>query len=94
MTVEKKKELIKALGDLLEAVIEVDATPPIQNDKDDSVELLTVKECTQVANGLSEHALRQLVNQNKIPCIRVGKSRRGKILIAKKDLLSYLKITA
>ena len=94
MTVEKKKELIKALGDLLEAVIEVDATPHIQNDKDDSVELLTVKECTQVANGLSEHAVRQLVNQNKIPYIRIGKSRCGKILIAKKDLLSYLKITA
>lgn len=94
MTAEKKKELIKAFGDLLEAVIEVDSTPPIQNDKEDSVELLTVKECTQVVNGLSEHAIRQLVTQNKITHVRIGKSRRGKILIAKKDLLSYLKTTA
>lgn len=54
------------------------------------VEMLTIKECTQTVSGLSEHTVRQLVAQKKIPYIRTGQGKRGKILISKTALLDYL----
>jgi len=57
---------------------------------DDTIEMLTIKECTQTVHGLSEHTVRQLVAQNKIPYIRTGQGKRGKILINKRALLDYL----
>ena len=57
--------------------------------KDKPVEMLTVKECTEVIKGLSEHTVRQLVAQQKIPYIRTGQGKRGKILISKDALLAY-----
>lgn len=54
------------------------------------VEMLTIKECTQAVSGLSEHTVRQLVAQHKIPYIRTGQGKRGKILISKAALLGYL----
>lgn len=53
------------------------------------VEMLTIKECTEVINGLSEHTVRQLVVQNKVAHIRTGQGKRGKILVNKSDLVSY-----
>ena len=53
------------------------------------VEMLTIKECTEVINGLSEHTVRQLVAQNKVAHIRTGQGKRGKILVNKSDLISY-----
>lgn len=58
--------------------------------KDETIEMLTIKECVQKAHGLSEHTVRQLVAQNKIPYIRTGQGKRGKILINKQALLNYL----
>lgn len=57
---------------------------------DDTIEMLTIKECAQAVHGLSEHTVRQLVAQNKIPYIRTGQGKRGKILINKQALLNYL----
>ena len=54
------------------------------------VEMLTIKECTEAVTGLSEHTIRQLVAQEKIPYIRTGKGKRGKILISKAALFDYL----
>lgn len=54
------------------------------------IEMLTVKECTQAVSGLSEHTVRLLVAQKKIPFIRTGQGKRGKILINKAALLDYL----
>ena len=54
------------------------------------VEMLTIKECTQAVIGLSEHTVRQLVAQHKIPYIRTGQGNRGKILIRKAALIEYL----
>ena len=56
------------------------------------VEML--KECAEAVTGLSEHTIRQLVAQEKIPYIRTGKGKRGKILISKAALLEYLGITS
>ena len=56
--------------------------------------MLTIKECAEAVSGLSEHTIRQLVAQEKIPYIRTGQGKRGKILINKAALLEYLKKTA
>jgi excisionase family DNA binding protein len=56
--------------------------------------MLTIKECAEAVTGLSEHTIHQLVAQEKIPYIRTGKGKRGKILISKAALLEYLGITS
>ena len=95
MTYRNKQELIKRVIDLLNVMIEVEEqttpTPVIDNRP---MEMLTIKECAQAVAGLSEHTIRQLVLQNKIPHIRTGKGKRGKILIPKSALLEYLKSAA
>lgn len=53
------------------------------------IEMLTIKECTSVIRGLSEHTVRQLIAQGKLPSIRTGQGVRGKILVNKADLLAY-----
>lgn len=92
MTVQRKKELIKALNDLLEAIIEIEEPQPMNNSKEDSQpEMLTIKECSQVFKGISEHAIRKLVAQEKIPYIRIGESKRAKILIPRAEFENFLK---
>lgn len=87
MTQERKNAIIDDIMSLLiqltneEAVIETKTKP---------VEMLTIKECTQVVNGLSEHTVRQLVAQGKVKYIRTGQGKRGKILVNKEDLLHLL----
>ncbi len=73
----------------------LNSTTPMENGKpsktnDDTIEMLTIKECAQTIHGLSEHTVRQLVAQKKIPYIRTGQGKRGKILINKRALLDYL----
>lgn len=57
--------------------------------KSDAVEMLTVKECTEAVKGLSEHTVRKLIKQGKLPYLRTGDGVKGKILINKADLLAY-----
>lgn len=96
MTMRNKQELIQQVVALLNAMIEVDekrqltAVPP----PDAPIEMLTIKECAQLISGLSEHTVRQLVLQNKIPHIRTGQGKCGKILIPKSALFDYLKTAA
>ena len=54
-----------------------------------AVEVLTIKECTEAVKGLSEHTVRKLIAQGKLPYMRAGDGQRGKMLINKADLLSY-----
>ena len=91
MTMKMKQELISQVIALLNAMIEVDAVPPItmNESKPQPIEMLTVKECTEAIKGLSEHTVRQLVAQEKLPYIRTGQGQHGKILISKTALLSY-----
>lgn len=53
------------------------------------VEMLTIKECTEVVQGLSEHTVRQLVAQGKVKSVRTGEGKRGKIFVNKADLVNY-----
>lgn len=91
-----KTEIVAQIAALLSKLIESDSVhqdkPAVSENV--PVEMLTVKECAEAVSGLSEHTIRQLVAQEKIPYIRTGKGKRGKILISKSALMEYLKITA
>ena len=55
----------------------------------EKVEMLTIKECPNVIQGLTEHTVRQLVKQGKVKFIRTGAGKKGKILVNKADLVKY-----
>lgn len=54
------------------------------------VEMLTIKECTEQFHGLTGYTLRQLIHQKKVQFTRAGEGVRGKYLINKDSLISYL----
>ena len=93
MTRKTKQELIAQIVTMLGAMIEADdeQVQTVTEQKSSApVEMLTVKECTEAVKGLSEHTVRQLIAQEKIPFIRTGQGKRGKILVSKAGLLEYL----
>lgn len=90
---ENKTEIMVQIVALLKQLIEnenVDGKSDKSERPVKPVEMLTIKECSQAVKGLSEHTVRQLVAQKKIPFIRTGQGKRGKILISKDALLEYL----
>lgn len=90
---ENKREIMAQIVALLSQLIENESDTRKEKPPERSaepVEMLTIKECTQAVSGLSEHTVRQLVVQKKIPYIRTGQGKRGKILISKAALLEYL----
>lgn len=89
MTTNRKNELIAQLVSILSELIETNDSEQVTVDSSNAVEMLTVKECTETVKGLSEHTVRKLIKQGKLPFIRTGEGRHGKILINKADLLSY-----
>lgn len=90
MTIKQKQELIAEVVTLLQAKLEADTVQPAQIPSiPQKVEMLTIKECTEEIKGLSEHTIRQLIAQDKLPYIRTGQGKKGKILISKSALLSY-----
>ena len=93
MNTIQKKEIVDNILELLiqlaedgENSVPQTTTPSVSPEK---VEMLTIKECTEVIQGLSEHTVRQLVKQEKIKSIRTGEGIKGKILVNKADLLAY-----
>ena len=95
MTFTKKKELITKITELLEQLIEVETAesiPAPAQSVDSPLEMLTVKECAALVDGLSEHTVRQLCAQDKVAHVRAGAGRNGKILVSKISLLKYLGI--
>ena len=95
MTMKNKQELIAQIVALLNEVIEAEEkeNKPV-SEAAAPIEMLTIKECIKEVRGLSEHTLRQLIAQDKIPYIRTGQGKRGKILINKSALLKYLNMAA
>ena len=95
MTKKDKQELIAQVVALLNELIEAaeEDVKPVP-EASAPVEMLTIKECTETVKGLSEHTVRQLVDQGKISYIRTGQGKRGKILINKSTLLNYLNASA
>ena len=94
MTTTQKKAIVDNILELLIQLTEDgEETVPHTNTAPTSnkVKMLTIKECTDVIQGLSEHTVRQLVAQGKVKSGRTGAGKRGKILVNKDDLLSYFK---
>ena len=91
MTMKNKQELIAQIVALLNEVLEAEEreAKPV-SETPAPIEMLTIKECAKAVSGLSEHTIRQLIAQDKIPYIRTGQGKRGKILISKAALLEYL----
>ena len=90
MTIKQKQELIAEVITLLQAKLEADTVQPAQvQNAPQKVEMLTIKECTEEIKGLSEHTIRQLIAQEKLPYIRTGQGKKGKILISKSAFISY-----
>ena len=91
MTMKNKQELIAQIVTLLNEVIEAEEreAEPVPSISA-PIEMLTIKECVKAVSGLSEHTVRQLIAQDKIPYIRTGQGKRGKILVNKSALLKYL----
>ena len=95
LTMKNKQELIAQMVALLNEVIEAEEkeSNPVP-EAAAPIEMLTIKECVKEVRGLSEHTIRQLIAQGKIPYIRTGQGKRGKILINKSALLKYLNMAA
>lgn len=91
MTMKNKQQLITEVVSLLNAMIEVEEESPqiTESKQNQTIEMLTIRECSETIKGLSEHTVRQLVSQEKIPYIRTGQGHKGKILISKSALLNY-----
>lgn len=83
-------EIVRKIVELLNQLLVADETSREETKTDipETVEMLTVRECTEAVKGLSEYTIRQLVKSGKLPSIRTGKGKHGKILINKSDLLS------
>ena len=94
MNQTEKEKLITEVVALLQARLNAMTTAPTaevapQKSTPEAVEMLTIKECSECVRGLSVHTVRQLVAQGKIPSIRTGQGKGGKILVSKSALLAY-----
>ena len=94
MTLTQKQNLITEIVSLLQAKLDIDIA--IENIKPaklhsdiQPIEMLTVKESAKAISGVSEHTIRQLIAQGRLPYVRAGTGRNGKILISKKALTEY-----
>ena len=85
-----QQKLLAQIAVLLDS-IPIDNEPkPIELPKiADKPQLLTIKECAAEINGLSEHTVRMLIAQGKLPHIRTGAGKRGKILVNRADLFKF-----
>ena len=93
MNLTERQQIISQIVLLLEQLIESQPPEPAPQSvltETQPVEMLTVKECAALVNGLSEHTVRQLVAQDKVAYVRAGSGVRGKILVSKASLLKYL----
>ena len=89
MTTNRKNELIAQLVSILSELIETNDSEQVAEVTSNAVEVLTIKECTEAVKGLSEHTVRKLIAQGKLPYMRAGDGQRGKMLINKADLFAY-----
>ena len=97
MNLTERQQIISQIVLLLERLIETqppESTPKPQSTETQPLEMLTVKECADLVDGLSEHTVRQLCAQDQIAHVRAGAGRNGKILVSKVSLLKYLGIAS
>lgn len=86
LTADEKRKILLKMSKILDEMVEIPKPEPA---KPDVPEMLTIKECVKALKGVTEHAVRRLVVSGKIPSIRIGEGKYGKILISKWDLYGY-----
>ena len=91
MSNNQKQQLIAEVVALLQYRINEITEKPTTSapQSPQSVEMLTIKECSECVKGISAHTIRLLVKQGKIPSVRTGAGQNGKILVSKSALLTY-----
>lgn len=92
MTSSEQKEIIEQIVSLLTMLIGGNIESE-KNDKartDKPIEMLTIKECAEIINGLSEHSIRKMILDGRLKSVRVGEGKRGKILVNKENLLEII----
>ena len=88
MSHEKTQEILQQISILLNNLNESETEP--KETKQEKVEMLTVKECSEVIKGLNEYTVRQLIARKEIPSVRTGQGKNGKILVPKAALVAYI----
>ena len=87
MSHEKTQEILQQITVLLNSLNENETEP--KETKQEKVEMLTVRECSEVIKGLNEYTVRQLIARKEIPSVRTGQGKNGKILVPKAALVAY-----
>ena len=87
MSHEKTQEILQQITVLLNSLNESETQPKAT--KQEKVEMLTVRECSEVIKGLNEYTVRQLIARKEIPSVRTGQGKNGKILVPKAALVAY-----
>lgn len=87
MSHERTQEILQQISILLNSLNESETQP--KETKQEKVEMLTVKECSEVIKGLNEYTVRQLIARKEIPSVRTGQGKNGKILVPKAALVAY-----
>ena len=95
MTMEKKKEIISHINIILNEILLSDEEVISQRKQSrknmiERADMVTIRECAKTLDNVSEYTIRKLVNQDKIPHIRIGDETNAKILICKSDVIDYL----
>lgn len=55
---------------------------------DGPMEMLTIKECTELVKGLTSNTIRKMIARGELECVRAGCGTNGKILIPKANIIS------
>ena len=87
MSHEKTQEILQQITVLLNSLNESETEP--KETKQEKVEMLTVRECSEVIKGLNEYTVRQIIARKEIPSVRTGQGKNGKILVPKAALVAY-----
>lgn len=91
MTTRNKHALIAEIVALLDKSIDTEVPDtPISKPTNEPTEMLRIKDCPKAFPGLTEYTVRKLVALNKIPYIRSGEGKNGKLLVYKQGLEEYL----
>lgn len=93
-TAKRDRIIIKVIALLEEFIDTQESNDNIISEESDTkastTEMLTVKECTDLIQGLTAYTVRLLASSGKISSVRAGEGKNGKILVNKSSLLDYM----
>lgn len=93
-TAKRDRIIIKVIALLEEFIDTQESDDNIVSEESDTkastTEMLTVKECTDLIQGMTAYTIRLLASSGKISSVRAGEGKNGKILVNKSSLLDYM----